>query len=504
MTDEGNIKIINLDGNPIINTVELKSKLESSKFFTDTKKRENKIRSINSRLKYLVKKEKRKLFGSECFESMRLTANTGEELNEELSKFNGLLPKNYSVGLNYLFNSPNNTTFTIFRDCCHGLALDESRKLILCMYYNGDCISSITLKAKRSSDGVKIASFSGDPDTTIEISIDSRTRDDSEGRGLNKILRAICICISKILFSEARYVVSRAINIASVSTMIKYFNAKILHHEVVEEGGRKIFKRYFDNNDLYLAGNSNLNKNLSELMETGVSPVTAVLLDEDNISKAMDTFKREIVKLREKPPPGTEVLRAPVAATDSASGAGAEAGASRDKGGDAGASGAGAAATDSASSSVGDSASGAGAGAGAGASRDKGGATGAAGEEDVSITFNHNRIGLRFEPARDKIIVNGIKPGGPASSFPEIKEGMILSEVADQPIKGMSFDEVMTKISDSHRPLNMKFEHPKNLDGGGKKTRRKKTRGKKTRRKKTRRKKIRGKITRRKKTRIVN
>lgn len=450
MTDEGNLKIINLDGNPIINTGELKSELESGKFFSDTKEREKKIKSINRRLKYLEEEERDKLFGSECFESMGLKANTGEELNEKLSEFNGLLPENYSVGLNYLFNSPDNTTFTIFTHCCSELGLVKSKSLILCMYYNGDCISSITLKAVRSSDGENIASFSGDSDTAIEIIIDSRTRDDSQRRGLNKILRAICICISKILFSEARYLVSRAINIVSVYTMIKDFNAQIIKDGVVEEGGRKIYKKYFDNDVKYSATNPNLFNNLSSLTNSR----TAVILDEDNISKAMDTFKGEIVKLREKPPPGTEVLRAPVAATDSAS------------------------------SSRGASASGA--GAGAGASRDKGGDAGAAGEEDAPITFTSDILGLKFEPTPDddKIIVSGIQPGGQASLFPEIKEGMILSEVADQRIKGMSFDEVMTKISESSRPLNMKFEHPKNRDGGGKrikKTRRKKTRVNNTR-----------------------
>ena len=179
-------------------------------------------------------------------------------------------------------------------------------------------------------------------------------------------------------------------------------------------------------------------------MRSGKGALTALVINEENIRNAMNKFMEGRDKLLESPQPGT-VLSAPSRHRE------------RGKG------------------------------------REGEGSDKLPESQAVSITFTKpGPIGLQFDSTSDgKVIVRGIKPGGPASGFPQIKTDMILSEVADQPIEDMSFDNVMDKIyTDSQStttPLKMKFEYPKNLDGGGKK----KTRRNKTKRKrKTRGKKI--------------
>jgi hypothetical protein len=83
------------------------------------------------------------------------------------------------------------------------------KSLILCLYLDKVCISSVSLIM--------------DPPY---VEIESRTRNENEGNKLNKLLRAAAINIMKMVDPVFKYVVSYAIHPISVYVMIKDFGGK--------------------------------------------------------------------------------------------------------------------------------------------------------------------------------------------------------------------------------------------------------------------------------------
>ena len=121
---------------------------------------------------------------------------------------------NYKISINYIFQLKENTEIN---------ALEfEIENLLLCVFHNDACISSLIIHY----DNIE-----------KEISFDSKTKDEYEGKKLNKLLRAIFIIISKYLYPDAKYVVSTSINPTSAHLMIKYFNATPFDekHHVIDD-----------------------------------------------------------------------------------------------------------------------------------------------------------------------------------------------------------------------------------------------------------------------------
>jgi hypothetical protein len=99
--------------------------------------------------------------------------------------------------------------------------LNMLNELVLCLYYEGTCISSIQIKA--ISTGL--------------IHIDSKTSSFYERNKYNKFLRAVSILISQYLTINRRPIikmVSLAINPVSAFLLLKYFNASIDRDDVEE------------------------------------------------------------------------------------------------------------------------------------------------------------------------------------------------------------------------------------------------------------------------------
>ena len=93
--------------------------------------------------------------------------------------------------------------------------------LSLCLYYNGDCISSITFRYKENN---------------IEIS--SRTDEKYQGRKYNKLLRILTIIICGILICEdtnIKYITSNPENWISAWLLIDNFEVKFEDDEEFQE-----------------------------------------------------------------------------------------------------------------------------------------------------------------------------------------------------------------------------------------------------------------------------
>jgi hypothetical protein len=169
------------------------------------------------------------------------------EILLKLNKFLNCI--NYKISINYIFQLKEDTEINAYEF--------EIENLLLCIFHNDVCVSSLVIRYNNIEK---------------EISIDSKTNDEYEGKKLNKLLRAIVIIISKRLYSDAKYMVSNAINPTSAYLMIKYFNAIPFDHN------NNIINKFenYDNIDEYLIENIIHSK---------------VELTEININNAINVFK---------------------------------------------------------------------------------------------------------------------------------------------------------------------------------------------------------------------
>ena len=137
-------------------------------------------------------------------------------------------------------------------------------QIVLCLFTGNNCMSSITIKVNKS-----------------EISINSKTNEQYEGRKFNTLLRAVAIIVSTSLNERAVRLVSSASNVISALLMIKRFNAvprngDISSKTVPPEKLDKVIKEYFD----HVGG-----------METCIE------LNEENIANATTVFHETIERM---------------------------------------------------------------------------------------------------------------------------------------------------------------------------------------------------------------
>jgi|LauGreDrversion2_6_1035139.scaffolds.fasta_scaffold02283_1 hypothetical protein len=164
----------------------------------------------------------------------------------------------FHLMIDYITSFPENSTVALYDDLDTNVYLQPS--IVLCLFTGNHCVSSITMNI--------------DAD---ELSIDSKSDDQYEGRKFNKLLRAVAIIISKSISESVRVVESFAINWISAFLMIKYFNAVPVKQGVNitkdTENLREVIKTYFDNN---------------------VSMAIRVELNEANIANATAVFHETI------------------------------------------------------------------------------------------------------------------------------------------------------------------------------------------------------------------
>jgi hypothetical protein len=87
--------------------------------------------------------------------------------------------KNFKISINYGFQMEKNTEIAT-------LFAFESAQLLLCIFYDNNCVASLAIEY---IDG--------------KIIIDSKTKNEYEGKKLNKLLRSVVIIIAKQLYPNA-------------------------------------------------------------------------------------------------------------------------------------------------------------------------------------------------------------------------------------------------------------------------------------------------------------
>ena len=184
-----------------------------------------------------------------CHNALDLTQanNKINELNKKLSC------DKYKLQLNYVFDMDVSTEVNAF-------SFDGST-LLLCIYNESKCVSSLVIKyIEKDSD----------------IYIDSKTKQEFEGKKLNKLLRAVIILLSLKIFPHSKGLVSSAINPISAYTMIQHFKAV-----PIEEDENEVFNSY-----------SQIEAYMKQPRKGGIT--TRVILNDENIRNANAVFEKII------------------------------------------------------------------------------------------------------------------------------------------------------------------------------------------------------------------
>ena len=168
----------------------------------------------------------------------------------------------FHLHVDYLTSFPPDSVVSLYSDLFTNLYFEP--QIVLCLFTGNNCVSSITINITRS-----------------EMTIDSRTNAQYEGRKFNTLLRAVAIIVSKSLNERAERLVSSAVNVVSALLMIKRFNAVLRNRDISSktvppEKLDKVIKDYFAHH---------------EGMETYVE------LNEENIANAMDVFHKTIDRM---------------------------------------------------------------------------------------------------------------------------------------------------------------------------------------------------------------
>lgn len=179
------------------------------------------------------------------------------QLNDELQK---TCPDFY-LNIDYITSFPQDSTASLYSDVMLNSYFQPP--LVLCLFTENDCVSSLTLKIKES-----------------ELTIDSRTNERYEGRKFNTLLRAVAIMISKSLNTGAESLVSSAINRISARLMITRFNATRLDKTAI---------RYKTLDEL--------NTIINDYFEHSGCMETHVELNEENIANATTVFHETITRM---------------------------------------------------------------------------------------------------------------------------------------------------------------------------------------------------------------
>jgi len=148
---------------------------------------------------------------AEC-PTANLNLNDAEKKLIELNKSLQEKCSNLSLYLDYVYNHKTDSTLELYEDLKKEYSVGPYL-LVLCLYYDNHCISSITIKI----DG-------------RELVIYSRTHTDYERRKYNILLRSIIIILSEHISKDIKYIISNAINQGSVYMMMQYFGGKLYYN----------------------------------------------------------------------------------------------------------------------------------------------------------------------------------------------------------------------------------------------------------------------------------
>lgn len=146
-----------------------------------------------------------------CHESLNLERAQAKVL--ELTRILQTKCPNLSLHLDYLYKmDPPNNMFALYAE------LQNPYLLVLCLYNEHGCISSISIKLDRDT-----------------INIECLTDSNFEGKKYNKLLLSVVILISVLLPLHISRIISVAINPISAYLVITYFGGIIPHPDIVPD-----------------------------------------------------------------------------------------------------------------------------------------------------------------------------------------------------------------------------------------------------------------------------
>ena len=195
------------------------------------------------------------------------------EAIEKIKELNELL-KSYCPPLTIILNKQRDMKgkITSFSQDDYGL--------LLCLYLNDNCISSINLKPS---------------DTNFVLEIDSKTHDNFQGYKYNKLLRCVAIIIGNLIRLNGhpyQYIESLAVNWISAWTLINNFTTESVKTEDNIESYR-IFEHYIKKYNFMPF------KNIIEKFykdNPGEDLTLLVKLNDENIQKANLLFRKLVTE----------------------------------------------------------------------------------------------------------------------------------------------------------------------------------------------------------------
>lgn len=125
---------------------------------------------------------------------------------DEIARLNNILGcDNFRITLDYTYTLDPNSTIYAYEF--------NTKDIVICLFERDVCVSSIMLYLQEDKGIADIA---------------SRTSETHEGNNLNKLLRAVSILVAPKIKPDLRYLISYAINPASVYLLVKYFDGEVV------------------------------------------------------------------------------------------------------------------------------------------------------------------------------------------------------------------------------------------------------------------------------------
>ena len=202
-----------------------------------------------------LRKENRSCYGGEKL----------KEIEEEIIRINEKLQKKCPE-LSVVFKNQYDMKGQLTTYLSGIFSSSRNDSLVLCLYYNNNCISSITFNYYRSSNSIEIS---------------SRTAGKYEGKKYNKLLRILTIIICRILICEntnIKYITSSPENWISAWLLIDNFEVKFK-----DEGLQKIINENENNRD-------NLKKAIEDYFSYHQEVEIKVEINDHNLKKANYLF----------------------------------------------------------------------------------------------------------------------------------------------------------------------------------------------------------------------
>lgn len=227
----------------------------------------NDVMKKRSLIKYLRRTDILYFRYDVCHKSLDLRRAQAKVL--ELTRILQTKCPNLSLHLDYIYNMhPPNNRFVLW-----GTIYPNPYLLVLCLYNEHGCISSISINLEDES-----------------INIGSVTDSKFEGKKYNKLLRCVIILISVLLPLHISRIISGALNPISAYLLLTYFGG-IIPPPAIESGNTNFF-RFLETNSISITPETDYKELCKEFEKTNgeFELVVYIELTQENIANAERKF----------------------------------------------------------------------------------------------------------------------------------------------------------------------------------------------------------------------